>query len=85
MTRRALSRALYGGKARGSFWYNPVFKVQTLDGQEVWRRSDYRCKRGDTPGRGSHLFPFQLNLSSSVHRVTQFNSCMCPGAAQIEL
>jgi hypothetical protein len=25
-------------------------------------------------GRGLHLFPFQLNLSSSVHRVTQLNS-----------
>jgi hypothetical protein len=27
-----------------------------------------------TVGRGSHSFPFQLNLSSSVHRVTQLNS-----------
>ena len=25
-------------------------------------------------GRGLHLFPFQLNLSSSVHRITQSNS-----------
>jgi hypothetical protein len=25
-------------------------------------------------GRGLHLFPFLLNLSSSVHRITQSNS-----------
>ena len=39
----------YRGKAKGSFWYNPVFKVQTLEGTEVWRRSDYRYS-GDTRG-----------------------------------
>ena len=36
-------------------------------------------------GRGLHSFPFQLNLSSSVHRVIQLNSSMCPGVAQVEL
>ena len=36
-------------------------------------------------GRGSHSFPLQLNLSSSVHRITQMNSCRCPGVAQVEL
>ena len=25
-------------------------------------------------GRGLHSFPFQLNLSSSVHRITQLDS-----------
>jgi len=25
-------------------------------------------------GRGLHSFPFQLDLSSSVHRLNQFNS-----------
>ena len=25
-------------------------------------------------GRGLHSFPFQLNLSSSVHHITQLNS-----------
>ena len=44
----------YAGKARNSFWYNPVFKVNTLDGKSVWRRSDYRCKREDTPGTRLH-------------------------------
>lgn len=40
----------YRGKGRNSFWYNPVFKVITLDGKEVWRRSDYRVRRADAPG-----------------------------------
>ena len=46
----------YAGKARNSFWYNPVFKVNTLDGRSVWRRSDYRCKREDTPGTFTFTF-----------------------------
>lgn len=40
----------YRGKARGSFWYEPVFKVKTLDGNLVWRRRKYRVKRGSVPG-----------------------------------
>jgi len=45
----------FRGKARNSLWYNPVFKVFTLDGKEVWRRSDYKCRQDkDTPG----LFTF---------------------------
>jgi len=36
-------------------------------------------------GRGLHSFRFQLNLSSSVHRLTQLNSLLCPGVAQVEL
>jgi hypothetical protein len=36
-------------------------------------------------GRGSHSFPFQLNLSFSVHRTTQIDSCIRPGVAQVEL
>jgi hypothetical protein len=35
-------------------------------------------------GRGLHSFPFQLNLSSSVHRITQLNSLVCPGVAHVE-
>ena len=54
----------YRGKARNSFWYNPVFKVQTLDGDEVWRRSDYRCKRGSTPG--TFYFSFMDNGVTSL-------------------
>jgi len=36
-------------------------------------------------GRGLHSFPFQLNLSSPVHRMTHLNSRMCPRVAQVEL
>ncbi|KAJ4828084.1 hypothetical protein Tsubulata_018951 [Turnera subulata] len=40
----------YRGKAKGSFWYEPVFQVRTLEGKLVWRRRKYRVKRGQTPG-----------------------------------
>nr|GLL19562.1 violaxanthin de-epoxidase, chloroplastic [Ipomoea trifida] len=40
----------YRGKARGSFWYEPVFQVRTLEGSLVWRRRKYRVKRGKVPG-----------------------------------
>lgn len=40
----------YRGKAKGSFWYEPIFQVKTLDGRIVWRRRRYRVKRGQTPG-----------------------------------
>ncbi|GJW47731.1 violaxanthin de-epoxidase, chloroplastic [Tanacetum coccineum] len=36
----------YRGKTKGSFWYEPVFQVKTLDGKLVWRRRKYRVKRG---------------------------------------
>lgn len=39
----------YRGKARGTFWYEPVFKVKTFDGNLVWRRRKYRVKRGKVP------------------------------------
>lgn len=40
----------YRGKARGSFWYEPVFQVKTLDDKLVWRRRKYRVKRGEVVG-----------------------------------
>lgn len=40
----------YRGKAKGSFWYEPVFQVKTLEGPMVWRRRKYRVKRGKVPG-----------------------------------
>ncbi|GAV68971.1 LOW QUALITY PROTEIN: hypothetical protein CFOL_v3_12473, partial [Cephalotus follicularis] len=40
----------YRGKAKRSFWYEPVFQVKTLEGKMVWRRRKYRVKRGKTPG-----------------------------------
>ncbi|KAJ4715523.1 violaxanthin de-epoxidase-related [Melia azedarach] len=40
----------YRGKAKGSFWYEPVFQVRTLEGKLVWRRRKYRVKRDKIPG-----------------------------------
>ncbi|XP_058074856.1 violaxanthin de-epoxidase, chloroplastic [Magnolia sinica] len=40
----------YRGKARGSFWYEPVFRVRTLEGKMVWRRRRYRVRRDKIPG-----------------------------------
>ncbi|XP_027918701.1 uncharacterized protein LOC114177525 isoform X1 [Vigna unguiculata] len=40
----------YRGKAKGSFWYEPVFQVKTLEGEMVWRRRKYRVRRGKVPG-----------------------------------
>lgn len=40
----------YNGKAKNTFWYDPVFTVKTLDGKEVWRRRHYRVRRGQVPG-----------------------------------
>ena len=40
----------YPGKAKGSLWYQPVFKVLTLDGRKVWRERLYRVRRDQTPG-----------------------------------
>ncbi|KAJ8443247.1 hypothetical protein Cgig2_010142 [Carnegiea gigantea] len=40
----------YRGKAKGSFWYEPIFQVKTLDGRIVWRRRRYRVKRAKVPG-----------------------------------
>ncbi|VFQ96057.1 unnamed protein product [Cuscuta campestris] len=40
----------YRGKAKGSFWYEPVFQVRTVEDSLVWRRRKYRVKRGKVPG-----------------------------------
>ncbi len=29
----------------GTMWYDPVFKVEKFDGNEVWRRRHYRVRR----------------------------------------
>jgi hypothetical protein len=42
----------YKDKARKSvMWYDPVFRVTTLDGIDVWRRRHYRVRRGKVPGQ----------------------------------
>lgn len=38
-------------RRKATIWYDPVFKVTTLDGREVWRRRHYRVRRGKIPGQ----------------------------------
>lgn len=40
----------FPGKAKQSFWYQPVFKIITLDGRAVWRERLYRVRRRKEPG-----------------------------------
>jgi len=40
----------YPGKAKGSMWYEPVFKVTKYDGTQVWRRRRYRMRHAKAPG-----------------------------------
>ena len=40
----------YRNNETNHVWYDPVFKVTTLDGDEVWRRRHYRVKRSKVPG-----------------------------------
>ena len=44
------AQLFFRGKARGAFWYQPVFQVLTLDGRAVWRQRLYRVRRGPAPG-----------------------------------
>ena len=30
-------------RSKSSLWYDPVFKVETLDGRQVWTKRHYRC------------------------------------------
>lgn len=40
----------YRGQAKNSMWYDPIFRVRTFDGREVWRTRHYRVRRAATPG-----------------------------------
>ena len=48
----------YAGGARSSMWYQPVFRVDTLDGRNVWRVSDYRCRRERDEPPGAYELTF---------------------------
>uniref|UniRef100_A0A7S4B694 VDE lipocalin domain-containing protein n=1 Tax=Chrysotila carterae TaxID=13221 RepID=A0A7S4B694_CHRCT len=52
----AQHQIFYPGKAKGSIWYDPVFKVETVDGRAVWRRRHYRVRRagGTQKGTSNH-------------------------------
>ena len=47
-------------------WYDPVFKVITLDGREVWRKRHYRVLLGDVPGS------FQLSTEDNGISLREF-------------
>jgi len=51
----------------------PQYALPALSLDELWTELLALGGAG-AGGRGLHSFPFQLNLSSSVHRITQLNS-----------
>ena len=58
-------------------WYDPVFKVVTLDGREVWRRRHYRVKRADRVG----TFYFSVldnGVTSKCAYTTPMHASACP-------
>lgn len=52
----------FPGKARNSFWYRPVFKVETLDGKSVWRERLYRVKQHKPDMRNDGAPVFRLSV-----------------------
>ena len=52
----------FPGKARNSFWYRPIFKVETLDGKVVWRERLYRVKRHKPDLREDGAPAFRLSV-----------------------
>jgi 26S proteasome regulatory subunit N2 len=53
--------------------YTDLFRILRTDGAVAGEGAGYGMGLL-LAGRGLHSFPFQLNLSSSVHRVTRRNS-----------
>eukprot|EP00980_Cylindrotheca_fusiformis_P021076 scaffold8079_cov121-Cylindrotheca_fusiformis.AAC.4 len=35
---------------KGGMWYDPVFRVETVDGRNVWCKRHYRVRDGEVPG-----------------------------------
>ena len=47
-------------------WYDPVFRVKTLDGREVWRHRHYKVKQYRKPG--NYIFSVLDNgVNSTEH------------------
>ena len=45
------NQLFYPGKGKTTdLWYDPVFKVKTLDGRSVWAKRHYKVRRGEVPG-----------------------------------
>jgi hypothetical protein len=42
---------LFYPSAKGKdLWYDPVFRVETIDGRNVWCKRHYKVRNGETPG-----------------------------------
>lgn len=67
-------------------WYDPVFKVQKLNGTEVWRRRHYRVRRAEV--RATSLFPC-TQIMLYLPRGTQSLKLACaqrlPSPAQLRV
>jgi hypothetical protein len=54
------------------FQLAPLFIGATEIAVDEYETSEEECNKPH--GRGLHSFPFQLNLSTSFHHITQLNS-----------
>ena len=52
----------FPGNARNTFWYRPIFKVETLEGKTVWRERLYRMRRQPKNYRDDGLPVFRLSV-----------------------
>lgn len=70
-------------RGRGSaMWYDPIFRVKTLDGRSVWRRRHYKVRRAATEAAGTFRFSVLDNgvtskcaASSSLLVLIHLHSC----------
>ncbi|GMH65508.1 hypothetical protein TrST_g10150 [Triparma strigata] len=66
------NQLFYKGRGEKDMWYDPVFKVQTLDGRNIWAKRHYKVRRGDVPGR------FMLSvLDNGVTSLERWNIVAC--------
>ncbi len=52
----------FPGAARNTYWYRPVFKVETLEGETVWRERLYRMRRQAKSYREDGLPVFRFSV-----------------------
>jgi hypothetical protein len=58
------NQIFYESVNKKAMWYDPVFRVETIDGRNVWCKRHYRVRDGKVPG----TFRFSvLDNVSSVH------------------
>ena len=60
--------------AAGARTLQAALQEQLTHEKVLARRLSDRLEHSGDPGRGLHSFPIQLNLSSSVHRITCLSS-----------